>query len=464
MRPVSLLLVLSVCCGCSQQGQLLGTPHAELRQDPPIQVLFNHRRGGGYRSPLSGNWRDGDDLEQVLLKAIDSAEQSLQLAVQELTLPRIAMALIRAHQRGVAVQIVLENNYSAPWSQQQVSHLPKRERQRWHRLNRLADRDGDGITTPEEAHGGDAIALLQDARIPLLDDTADGSRGSGLMHHKFMVIDQTIVITGSANFTSSGIHGDADAPKTRGNVNHLVRINSAPLANIFREEFEQLWGDGPGGGANSLFGRSKSSRGVQRTTINDTSIEVLFTPQAKDHPQHGLNWISQNLLSAKHTIDMALFVFSAQSIADTLQVKASERVKIRLLADRGFASRPYSEILDLLGVALPDHDCKLERNNQPFKTALRGVGTPRLARGDKLHHKFAVIDNKTVITGSFNWSPSAAHTNDETLMVIHSPQLAKHFTREMDRLWDTAELGITPHLQRKLDRQKIRCGDGVERD
>ena len=169
--------------------------------------------------------------------SIDSAEQSLQLAVQELTLPRIAMALIRAHQRGVAVQIVLENNYSAPWSQQQVSHLPKRERQRWRRLNRLADRDGDGITTPEEAHGGDAIALLQDARIPLLDDTADGSRGSGLMHHKFMVIDQTIVITGSANFTSSGIHGDADAPKTRGNLNHPLRVNSAPLANIFREEF-----------------------------------------------------------------------------------------------------------------------------------------------------------------------------------------------------------------------------------
>ena len=85
-------------------------------------------------------------------------------------------------------------------------------------------------------------------------------------------------------------------------------------------------------------------------------------------------------------------------------------------------------------------------------------------RGDKLHHKFAVIDKKTVITGSFNWSPSAAHANDETLLVIHSPQLAKHFTREMDRLWDTAELGITPHLRRKLERQKIRCGDGVMRN
>ena len=74
-----------------------------------------------------------------------------------------------------------------------------------------------------------------------------------------------------------------------------------------------------------------------------------------------------------------------------------------------------------------------------------------------------MIDNRTVITGSFNWSPSAAHANDETLLVIHSPQLAKHFTREMDRLWDTAELGITQRIQRKLERQKIRCGDGAMR-
>ncbi|ABM77042.1 Hypothetical protein P9303_02891 [Prochlorococcus marinus str. MIT 9303] len=74
-----------------------------------------------------------------------------------------------------------------------------------------------------------------------------------------------------------------------------------------------------------------------------------------------------------------------------------------------------------------------------------------------------MIDNKTVITGSFNWSPAAAHTNDETLMVIHSPKLAKHFTREMNRLWRGAELGITARIQRKLEQQRINCGSGVER-
>jgi len=74
-----------------------------------------------------------------------------------------------------------------------------------------------------------------------------------------------------------------------------------------------------------------------------------------------------------------------------------------------------------------------------------------------------VIDNKTVITGSFNWSPAAAHTNDETLLVIHSPKIAAHCTREMNRMCSNAELGITPNIQRKLGRQRIRCGDWAEK-
>ena len=85
------------------------------------------------------------------------------------------------------------------------------------------------------------------------------------------------------------------------------------------------------------------------------------------------------------------------------------------------------------------------------------------AHGDKLKQKFAVIDNKTVITGSFNWSLSAAHTNDETLLIIESPQLAQHFTREMNRLWRGAELGVTARMQRTLQQRREQCGIGVQR-
>jgi len=67
------------------------------------------------------------------------------------------------------------------------------------------------------------------------------------------------------------------------------------------------------------------------------------------------------------------------------------------------------------------------------------VSAFHLACSDKLHHKVAVINHRTVSIGSFNWSPSAAHQNDETLLVLDSPFLAKHFTTEINRPWKGAE-------------------------
>jgi len=49
------------------------------------------------------------------------------------------------------------------------------------------------------------------------------------------------------------------------------------------------------------------------------------------------------------------------------------------------------------------------------------------------------------------------------LLVIESPLLAAHFTREMDRLWRGAELGINGRLARKLAANRRRCGSGVRR-
>ena len=459
----SFALVTLTLLGCSQPGVVIGSPPSKLPLPAAIAVRFNHRDNSRYRSPLQGQWRNGDDFERHLIEQIDAARKVLLVAVQELSLPQIASALVRAHQRGVIVRVVLENSYSAPWADLHESDLPAHARQRLRRLEALADLDGDGVLTSPERRAGDAVGLLHQGGVPVIDDTEDGSRGSGLMHHKFMVIDKRLVITGSANFTSSGVHGDGGAQRTRGNVNHLLSIQSTELAALFKEEFQILWGDGPGGIQNSRFGRGKPTRAVQSVMVDGSRVDVLFAPHSKRSDDHGLQLIAQHLSAAEHTIDLALFVFSAQSLTDVLAERVQSGVAIRLLADPGFASRSFSEVLDLLGVALPDRFCKLEKGNRPLAKALKGVGSPRLARGDKLHHKFAVIDKRKVITGSFNWSPSAAHQNDETLLVIHSPQLAAHFTREIDRMWRGAELGITPWMRRKLERQRIKCGSGEQR-
>ncbi len=458
------VLVGLFASSCSQAGVVLGQRPVDLTVPNGIEVGFNHRAVSRYRSPLSGAWRNGDNLEQMLINAINSAEKEILVAVQELSLPRIAESLVAASRQGVDVKVIIENTYSTPWSQQHELDLSSHGRKRLQRLKVEADQDQNGVVSPEEERKSDALLILQNGQIAWIDDTEDGSKGSGLMHHKFVVIDGERVITGSANFTNSGMHGDAGATQTRGNVNHLISIQSPTLATIFKEEFAQMWGDGPGGSNNSRFGRNKIAQPLQTVQLGSVTINVLFPPHAKTDSGHGLDVIEDQLGGAKKTIDLALFVFSAQQLSNKLAERVSAGVKLRLLADPGFANRSFSEVLDLLGVALPDRFCKLEAGNQPLPKPLKGIGTPSLARGDKLHHKFAVIDRKTVITGSFNWSPSAAHQNDETLLMIHSPELAAHFTREMDRMWRGSELGISARMRRKLERNRQRCGSGIERD
>jgi phosphatidylserine/phosphatidylglycerophosphate/cardiolipin synthase-like enzyme len=436
-------------CGPAPASLVGSNEQAALPLPKDFQVAFNHREGHRYRSPVSGQWRQGDDMEAMVVRAIGEARQEVLVAVQELSLPEVAKALVDRHRQGVVVRVVMENTYSTPWSQQSLAGLSPHQRQRQAQLQALGQPD--------------AVALLQRAGVPLVDDTADGSAGSGLMHHKFMVVDRRVVVTGSANFSPSCVHGDPDDPGTRGNVNHLLRVDSAPLAAVFAEEFARLWGDGPGGALDSRFGLAKDSGPARPVMVGQTRVEVLFAPHRRSDPRNGLHWLAERLAGVQRRLDLSLFVFSAQGLADTLATLPSRGVAVRLLADPGFASRPFSEVLDVLGVSRPDGDCLLEADNQPWQRPLEGVGTPRLAGGDKLHHKFAVIDNRTVITGSFNWSPSAAHQNDETLLIIDSPLLAAHFTREMDRLWRGAELGVSGRLERGLARSRQRCGRGRAR-
>jgi len=449
-RPWLLSLLAALCTGCTVQPSFQGNNSTELPLPPAIEVAFNQRQDHSYRSPISGQQRPGDNLEELLLQSIHRSQREVLVAVQELSLPQVALALAERQRAGVQVRVVVENSYRQPWSNQHPAGLAPHQRQRLAQLKALADTDRNGELSASEQLQGDAMAVLEGAGVQIIDDTADGSQGSGLMHHKFLVVDQRWVVVGSANFSSSDIHGDAGAPRTRGNVNLLLRFDSPALAQLFKREFELLW--------NKQFGLKKQEGPAQTVHIGATEVTVLFAPHSKTDPNNGLQVLQELLATAKHQIDLALFVFSAQELADVLVGRVQAGVKLRALVDPGFASRSYSELLDLMGVVLPDQRCSLEAGNAPWQRPISGAGSPRLAPGDKLHHKLAVIDNETVVSGSFNWSPSAAHKNDETMLIIHSPTLAAHFSREMKRLWQGAELGITPKLERKLNKARRSCG------
>ena len=458
---LALLLALGLPACQRGQSEVVPSHPAPLPQEELIQVYTNHEPASSYTEPDRPQTRPGDNLEQVIVDTIASAKTSVTLAVQELRLPRIAIALAERQKAGVKVRVILENTYSRPMSSftpAEIDKLSDRERDRIRESRRLIDQNNDGQLSQDEIDTRDALVVLDRAQIPRIDDRDDGSAGSNLMHHKFLVVDDRSLIVTSANMTPSDVHGDFKTPASRGNANSLVKISSPELAQVFTEESNLMWGDGPGGKKDSKFGTHKPLRPARSITIGSTLVEVQFSPAAKsvpwDNSSNGL--IGKTLSGATQAIEMALFVFSDQNLVNKLEPLHQNGVQIRGLVEPEFAFRTYSEVLDMLGITLVD-ECKTEASNRPWQNPIATVGVPRMPPGDLLHHKFGIVDQKIVITGSHNWTDAANNGNDETVLVIHSPIVAAHYTREFDRLYTDAILGIPPAIQKKANAQKQQC-------
>lgn len=454
---ISLFFLIS----CQNSSQIQGLQ--PLQQDPYIQAYFNHNqaKGAKYTDPYRKITRPGDNLEQILIDEINSATSTIDVAVQEFRLPKIAQALAERHQAGVKVRVILEHIYNRPLSeltQEEINKFTKRERDRYNEYLAFIDKNKDEKLSLQEINKGDALVILRNANIPAIDDTADGSSGSGLMHHKFTIIDNSIVLAGSANYTLSDIHGDITRIETRGNANNLLRINSPQLAQLFTEEFNLMWGDGVGGKLDSEFGIDKPRRDPKQIKLGDTIVTVHFSPNSSTVPwqftSNGL--IGSTLEKATKSIDLALFVFSEQNLANILNNEHQQGVEIEALIDPEFAFRNYSEGLDMLGVAMSEK-CQYERENRPWQVPIDTVGIPQLPLGDKLHHKFGIIDTDAIITGSHNWSAAANYHNDETLLIVQNPMVTAHFIREFEELYKNAVLGVPVPIKNKIQSQSQKC-------
>jgi len=434
-----------------------------IAQPGPVRAFFNHNPASQYRDPYRGIERSGDDLEGRMVQLVESARSTVVVAVQELRLPRLAQALVDRHRAGLQVRVILENSASRPWSSyspEELAQLSDRERSRIEDYFRLGDRNGDGTVSEAEVLATDAMVMLAQAGVPTLDDTADGSKGSGLMHHKFIVVDGNRSIITSANFTLSDVHGDMGRPASRGNPNNLLEIDSPVVAGWLLEEFGLMWGDGPGGQPDSRFGTNKPLRPLRSTQVGDATIGIQFSPMKTAVPfaERTNGVIAATVGPATRSIDVALFVFSEQAIADAMETAHRRGAKVRVLVDPSFLARDYSEALDLLGVTLRRRTCELEPNQRPWNPPITTVGSPELPMGDLLHHKFGLVDGQTVVTGSHNWSAAADRLNDETLLVVKHPIVATLFQREFDRLWSNATTGLTPKLKERLAADRARCG------
>jgi phosphatidylserine/phosphatidylglycerophosphate/cardiolipin synthase-like enzyme len=149
--------------------------------------------------------------------------------------------------------------------------------------------------------------------------------------------------------------------------------------------------------------------------------EIIFTRSAS-----GAAVIESLIRSASESIVAALYRFNSPRLAAALKDAA----------DRGASVR----------VCMNDNDHYEE--NRAARATLAGLGIPlrlshgRDSQGSKMHHKFLVIDGRTAVTGSYNWTPESEARNYENLIVLREPRLAAAFSAEFEALWNESQTPV----------------------
>ncbi|MFH1409311.1 MAG: phospholipase D-like domain-containing protein, partial [Nanoarchaeota archaeon] len=192
---------------------------------------------------------------------------------------------------------------------------------------------------------------------------------------------------GSMNPTENGVGR---------NNNNLILIGSQSLASLYQDEFDELWAGEHGGGATTKHVFQASDH-----------LQVYFCPE-----DDCVTAIVAQLETAQHSIYFMIFSFTHDRIGTHLALAKERGVHVEGLMEKQQLSK-YSM-----------HKFFLQ---QDIPIVLENTGA-------FLHHKVFIIDEETIITGSFNPSQNAAERNDENVIIIKNREFAGRFLEEYQRL------------------------------
>lgn len=334
-----------------------------------IQVYLGPREHGA-----------ADNPEDVIIHFIDQAEESLDVAVQELDNPNIADALDRASRRRVRVRLVSEADYL---------------------------KEKNPVTPPDKTV---SLDRNRTALVQLLRGAVDAKIDFNpkIFHQKFIIRDpghaRAAVLTGSANFTDTDTHA---------NLNHIVLFHHPGVVAAYQDEFRQLWQGIFGARAPKL-----TASDPVKLDIDGTEVQIAFSPDHNPELR-----IVNEVLKAETSAHLLMFTFAKSTTIDDVlkQRLAHPGFSVQGVLDRTQASNNFSPHPMLIAAG-----ARLRRD--------------KLAGQSKLHHKLLVLDDKVAIGGSFNYTGPANQYNDENLFIIRNPAIAAYFRAEVERVFrDLAE-------------------------
>lgn len=141
--------------------------------------------------------------------------------------------------------------------------------------------------------------------------------------------------------------------------------------------------------------------------------QVYFSP-GEDCVNHIIDLINE----AYTQLDICVFTISDDRISRAIVEAMKNGVEIRIISDNFKIEDTGSDIEDLSRVGIP---VKLDTTD------------------NHMHHKFMIVDSKIVLTGSYNWTRSAALYNQENILSMDDEEVVSKFSNEFEKLWLSCE-------------------------
>ena len=161
----------------------------------------------------------------------------------------------------------------------------------------------------------------------------------------------------------------------------------------------------------TLLWLEKLSKVIDNFRQSETSslAEAHFSPGEDCRRQ-----LLDLLVGARHSLDISVFTISDDRLADAILLAHKRGVITRLITDDNKARDQGSDIFYLIDQGVPVRMDSSENH---------------------MHHKFAIIDRKTLVNGSFNWTRSATEYNQENILVTDETKLVSAYLAEFEQLW-----------------------------
>jgi phosphatidylserine/phosphatidylglycerophosphate/cardiolipin synthase-like enzyme len=254
--------------------------------------------------------------------------------------------------------------------------------------------DSDTLERPRSDALRQAVSTLQQAGILMV-----GDQRPGIMHHKFAVRDRAEVWTGSWNMT------EGDSARMN---NAAVWLRSEELAANFLSEFEQMF-------VERRFSQAKAQKPNPRVTIDGAEIDTYFQPR-----DSGMVELINRVDRAQQSVHFLAFSFTHEGLSGSVRGRAAAGLDVRGVMERAGSESIYSQLKAL-------RDAQVD---------VRTDANPSL-----MHHKSFILDGRIVATGSMNYSLNVTRSNDENLLFIDDPRLARVFEAEFAAIADEARSG-----------------------